>query len=318
MTTPHIRHFADVVVRQSAKATIAAATALTGRPSSAARNTPAHDHPAAPPPALRPVCLTRRFSSQDNGWQVFFLDRAPRLSGAGPSKSAPPTKDGTVSAVIHGRNIDFTSAFGTTITSQHYFGALNDEPWCRATAWPEQWQYRGWHSTSSARTAAHLRLLRQLLRDNNRLPPIRKQLSPGWLSPSMAQRHWRRGASETYNVNVSNPGDVSAPVELFVSFNGQLQQAGFTPSGGFNCDVQNYSGGTSSVHCTVGQFGSKATATIVVQGRGSAPGAGGLDVNINSADPAAQFVQKSQKLNVTEFKLRGPRKCSAIGVAEHL
>jgi len=108
------------------------------------------------------------------------------------------------------------------------------------------------------------------------------------------------GQSGTYTVNVSNSGDVGAPVELYVSYSGKLQQTGqVTPSGGFNCDVQNYAGGTSSVHCTVGQFGPKATETIVVQGRGSAPGAGGLGVNINSSDPAAQFVQKSQKLNVT-------------------
>jgi hypothetical protein len=107
------------------------------------------------------------------------------------------------------------------------------------------------------------------------------------------------GQSGTYTVNVSNPGDVSAPVELFISFNGQLQQAGFTPSGGFNCDVRNYAGGSSSVHCTVGQFQSKATANIVVQGRGSAPGAGHLTATINSSDPGAQFVQKSQQLNVT-------------------
>jgi hypothetical protein len=108
------------------------------------------------------------------------------------------------------------------------------------------------------------------------------------------------GQSGTYTVNLSNSGDVSAPVELYVSYSGSLQQTGqVTPSGGFNCGVQNYAGGTSSVHCTVGQFGSKATTTITVQGRGSAPGAGGLDVNINSSDPGAQFVQKSQKLNVS-------------------
>ena len=108
------------------------------------------------------------------------------------------------------------------------------------------------------------------------------------------------GMSGTYNVSVSNSGDVSAPVELFISFNGKLQQTGQPgSSGGFDCTVNNYSGGTSSVHCTVGQFGSKATANITVQGQGSAPGAGQVVVNINSSDPAAQFVQKSQQLNVT-------------------
>jgi hypothetical protein len=104
------------------------------------------------------------------------------------------------------------------------------------------------------------------------------------------------GQSGTYTVNVSNPGDVSAPVELFISFNVPLQQTGqVTPSGGFNCDVLS----SSAVHCTVPQFQSKGTASIMVQGRGSAPGAGQLVVNINSSDPGAQFVQKSQQLNVT-------------------
>jgi hypothetical protein len=107
------------------------------------------------------------------------------------------------------------------------------------------------------------------------------------------------GQSGTYTVSVSNPGDLSAPVELFISFNGNLRQNGFTPSGGFDCSVNNYAGGTSSVHCTVGQFGSKATANITVQGQGSAPGPGQLVVNINSSDTAAQFVQKSQQLNVS-------------------
>ncbi len=108
------------------------------------------------------------------------------------------------------------------------------------------------------------------------------------------------GMSGTYTANVTNPGDLSAPVELYVSFGGNLQQTGqVTPSGGFNCDVINNAGGTTAVHCTAPQLPSKATETIVVQGRGSAPGAGHLTVNINSSDPAAQFVQKSQQLNVT-------------------
>ncbi|MDT5409105.1 MAG: hypothetical protein QOG14_1325 [Mycobacterium sp.] len=110
----------------------------------------------------------------------------------------------------------------------------------------------------------------------------------------------KTGMTSGYTVTVSNPGELSAPVELFISFNGNLRQTGQpTPSGGFDCTVNNYAGGTSSVHCTVGQFGSKATANIAVQGQGSAPGAGQLVVNINSSDPAAQFVQKSQQLNVS-------------------
>jgi len=52
--------------------------------------------------------------------------------------------------------------------------------------------------------------------------------------------------SGTYNVSVSNPGDLSAPVELFISFNGNLRQTGQpAPSGGFDCTVNNYAGGSS-------------------------------------------------------------------------
>lgn len=110
----------------------------------------------------------------------------------------------------------------------------------------------------------------------------------------------KTGMSATYTVNISNPGDLGAPVELFISFNGNLRQTGEpNSSGGFDCTVNSYAGGTTSVHCTVGQFGSKATASITVQGQGSAPGTGQLVANINSSDPGAQFVQKSQQLNVT-------------------
>ena len=110
----------------------------------------------------------------------------------------------------------------------------------------------------------------------------------------------KAGTTGSYTVTVSNPGDLSAPVELFISFNGNLRQTGQpAPSGGFDCTVNNYAGGTTSVHCTAGQLQSKETATITVQGQGSAPGAGQLVANINSSDPAAQFVQKSHTLNVS-------------------
>jgi hypothetical protein len=108
------------------------------------------------------------------------------------------------------------------------------------------------------------------------------------------------GQSGIYTVNLSNSGDLGAPAELYISFGGQLLQAGqVTASGGYNCDVINNAGGTTAVRCAVPQFQSKATANIVVQGRGQAPGAGHLTVTMNSSDAGAQFVQKSQKLNVS-------------------
>ncbi|MFY9918506.1 MAG: hypothetical protein WAL26_08930 [Mycobacterium sp.] len=103
------------------------------------------------------------------------------------------------------------------------------------------------------------------------------------------------GQSGTYTVNIGNAGDASAPVELFISFNVPLQQTNqVAPSDGFNCEVLN----SSAVHCSIPQFLSKAQTSIVVQGRGSTPGTGQLVVNINSSDPGAQFIQKSQQLNV--------------------
>jgi hypothetical protein len=103
------------------------------------------------------------------------------------------------------------------------------------------------------------------------------------------------GLSGTYNVIVSNPGIASAPVELSISFGGKLQQTGqLRVPDGFDC-----SEGTGSVRCTIPQFQPKTTATVTVQGRGPTAGPGQLTVNINSSDPAAQFVQKSQQLNVT-------------------
>jgi hypothetical protein len=103
------------------------------------------------------------------------------------------------------------------------------------------------------------------------------------------------GQSGTYTVNIGNAGEASAPVELFISFNTPLQQTNqVMPSDGVNCEVQN----SSAVRCSIPQFQSKAQASITVQGRGSTPGAGQLVVNINSSDPGAQFVQKSQQLAV--------------------
>jgi hypothetical protein len=106
------------------------------------------------------------------------------------------------------------------------------------------------------------------------------------------------GLSGTYPVNVSNSGDVSAPVELYVGFNGLQPLDQVTAPSGFDCQVQHFASG-GSVHCTTPQLQPKAIANIVVQGRGSAPGQAHLTATISSSDPAAQFVQKSQRLDVS-------------------
>ena len=101
------------------------------------------------------------------------------------------------------------------------------------------------------------------------------------------------GLTGTYTVSVSNSGDVGAPVQLSITFGGQLQQTDqVTPSGGgFNCEVFNNAGGKSAVRCTTQELQSKETVSIAVQARGSAPGPGDVLAKINSSDAGAQFVE---------------------------
>jgi hypothetical protein len=278
-----------------AKATIAAATGLTAA-GSLIVPAPAQAGPMLPLP-LAPPCSQFNFYTGD--WPVTVVGvGSPQViqTHHGPTAAGRVLTNGAyqgsvTSGGIYGRNVDFTITFGNNLR-RHYTGMVGDDglvsngvasdenggnpvPWL--TGNPLVCIDAPPPAAPDAQTAA-------------------ARLGVSVNGPTTLPA----GQSGTYTVNVSNSGDVGAPVELYVSYSGNLQQTGqVTPSGGFNCDVLNYAGGTSSVHCTVGQFGPKATETIVVQGRGSAPGAGGLGVNINSSDPAAQFVQKSQKLNVT-------------------
>jgi hypothetical protein len=84
------------------------------------------------------------------------------------------------------------------------------------------------------------------------------------------------GLSGTYTVTARNDGD-AAPVALFIVFAGKLQQTGqIVADGGFDCTVAD-----NTVRCTVGKLPPNTPTEIVVQGRGSEPGAGQLVVNIN-------------------------------------
>ena len=273
--------------------------------------TPARAGPMLPIP-LAPPCSQYGFTGGyslrlSSGWQTFMSSTGPFTVGG---RAAIVSDDnvtkytGNVSGGIQGRKIDITFTGDNNSGVTHYTGTVGDDGTVHNGAFstsigvaPGSWEsINGPLGCTDAPPAAP--------------PPPAPAQQP---APPDAQTTAARlgvavsgptslpaGQSGTYTVNVSNSGDVSAPVELYVSYNGNLQQTGqAAPSGGFNCDVQTYPGGTSSVHCTVGQFGSKATTTIAVQGRGSAPGTGGLDVNINSSDAGAQFVQKSQKLNVS-------------------
>ena len=281
---------------------LAAATAITaaGLLTVAA---PAQAHPMLP---LAPACSQYGFNGdfsirQDNGWQTFFTANGPS-AGTGRAvtiyqDNVTKDKGNVTGGGIQGRNVDLTVRWDAA-GPVRYTGTVGNDGFVHGG------QFAGGHWDS----------INGPLACNDPVAPPPAQPAPAQQpAPPNAQPAAARlgvsvngpttlptGLSGTYTVNVSNSGDTGAPVELYVSFGGQLQQTDqVIASGGFNCEVLNYAGGTSAVHCTVQQLPSKATANIVVHGRGPAPGAGHLTVSINSSDPGAQYIQKSQGLNVS-------------------
>jgi hypothetical protein len=274
---------------------------------------PAQAYPVLP---LAPACSQWGFPGvftlkQSNGDVVTFDATGPNASGAMADGNSGEYH-GPVTGGITGANLNFVIAWrgrgvpddGALYSKGRYTGTVGNDGFAHGDTHDELGPARAhWDST------VPLVCVTPVAPAASPAPPPGPAPVP---APPAAAAVARLGVNATgpttlkagmtgnYTVTVSNPGDVGAPVELFVSFNGNLRQAGQpVPSGGFDCTVNNYAGGTASVHCTVGQFGSKATANITLQGQGFAPGSGQLVVNINSSDPAAQFVQKSQQVNVS-------------------
>jgi len=261
--------------------------------------TPAQAHPMLP---LAPACS--QYSFPDGDWPILMQNigslvitthHGANAAGRVTGKAVGNVTSGGIYS--GGRNVDFTITFSDTRQTR-FTGTVGDDGLVHlgvANGWDNGGTGVSWDSTRPLDCAD--------------APPPAPAQQPAPPAQTAAARlgvavngptTLAAGQSGIYTVNLSNSGDTGAPVELYVSFGGNLQQSGqVTPSGGVNCEVINNAGGTTSVHCTVPQFQSKATANIVVQGRGSAPGAGHLTVNINSSDPGAQFVQKSQGLNVS-------------------
>jgi hypothetical protein len=273
---------------------------------------PAQASPMLPLP-LAPACNNYAFTGgfslrRDDGWQDFFSATG---RGAGTGRAVTVKDDniskekGTVAGGgIQGRNVDFVINWDNT-GAAHYTGVVGDDALVhkgvvifRSNAYSAYWDsINGPLGCADAPPPAPPPPPASAPQP---APPAAQTAAPRLGVVVNGQTTLAAGMSGTYTVNLSNSGDTGAPVELYVSFGGQLQQTGqVTPSGGFNCDVINNAGGTTAIHCTTQQLQSKATASIVVQGRGSAPGAGHLTVTINSSDPGAQFVQKSQGLNVS-------------------
>jgi hypothetical protein len=253
-------------------------------------------------PPLAPPCSQYNFYTGDwpiatgDGQYVIQTHHGPTAAGR-VLQSGDYRGSVTSGGISNGRNVDFTITFnyGTTygVGPRRYTGTVGDDGLVEngsSDYWdggrPEPW--------------GSIRPLACIDAPPPPAPPDAQTAAARLGVVAKGPTTLPTGQSGTYTVSLSNSGDTGAPVELYVSFGGQLQQTGqVTPSGGVNCDVINNAGGTSAVHCTAQQLPSKATANIVVQGRGSAPGAGHLTATINSSDAGAQFVQKSQQLNVS-------------------
>jgi len=267
---------------------------------------PAHARPMLP---LAPACSQWGFPEpfslkQTNGDTVRFNPPQP-AEGLAVADTPNGALQGGVSGGIRGDKLDFTIHWDTVHAIGRYTGTVGDDGFAHGETHDELSPASAhWDSTvplvcSTPATPA-AGTAGPPAPAAPPAPPAAAAATARLAVNATGPTTLKAGMSGTYTVTVSNPGDLSAPVELFISFNGNLRQTGQpTPSGGFDCTVNNYAGGTTSVHCTVGQFGSKATANITVQAQGSAPGTGQLIANINSSDATAQFVQKSQQLNVS-------------------
>jgi hypothetical protein len=89
------------------------------------------------------------------------------------------------------------------------------------------------------------------------------------------------GMSGTYVVTVTNTSTDTKPVQVAIIFAGKLEQTGqINAQGGLNCVLGNDAGINAAVNCT-GPI-PQGSYDIVVQGRGSAPGAGQLIAKLDN------------------------------------
>lgn len=89
------------------------------------------------------------------------------------------------------------------------------------------------------------------------------------------------GLSGTYVITVANISTDAKPIRVFIIFAGKLEQTGqINAQGGLDCVVGHDAGINASVSCT-GPI-PQGSYDIVVQGRGSAPGAGQLVAKLDN------------------------------------
>lgn len=110
------------------------------------------------------------------------------------------------------------------------------------------------------------------------------------------------GLSGTFTVTITNFGNKSGPIELFLIFAGKLEQTGqIRADAGFSCEVGHDTGINASVRCTGGQLAPNEATTVTIQGRGQNAGKGTLVATINPSQslPEHDYDNNFRQFNVT-------------------
>lgn len=248
---------------------------------------------ALPMLPLAPPCTQYEFTgdtnlAQSNGFVLSFFSKGPVASGLVRVSGG---NEGDISGGLQGRNVDLTIRFDGGARGR-YTGVVGNDGIARGTTFDETapLSRAKWQASPPLKCATPAAP-----------PPPQPAPAPAPApapqpapapAPAAAElgtiangpATLQVGLSGTYVVTVSNKGGVSAPVELFIIFAGKLEQTGqIIAGGGASCELRPPDAGiNAAVRCTVQQLEPGAKYDIVVQGRGSAPGAGKLLAKIGN------------------------------------
>lgn len=256
---------------------------------------------------LAPPCsqygFTGNFSlRQSNGYVVRFKSTGQVAGGQAFATGDSGDKlQGPVSGGVQGRDVDFTIRWNSGARGR-YFGVVDNDGFAHGDTADEASNTSPsalWDSTVPLGCSTPATLPPPQQPPSPQPVPATADLGITANGPATLQA----GLSGTYVVTVSNTGGVSAPGELFIVFAGKLLQTGqITAPGGFACEVRPPDAGiNSAIRCTVQQLEPGAKYDVVVQGRGSAPGAGQLvaTINPNHSVPENSFGNNSNTKGVT-------------------
>ena len=248
---------------------------------------------AGPAPAQADSCFQWAFNGstgfhESSGWEMWFKSTGTtaqgRVEGIDLGTGGYPTSHGTIehgSVVGHGLDITVRWDSGTV---QRFTGTVIDG---KATGSTNNPDYQTWYEV----------LGNPLKCIDQELPPApppapadsKVVLAPGAsdapppvittpigrtsVQIKSGPATLQAGLSGTYVVTVTNTFTDSKPVQVNIIFSGKLEQTGqINAQGGLDCVVAHDAGINAAVNCT-GPI-PQGSFDIVVQGRGSTPGAG--------------------------------------------